>query len=363
MKILLTVGIYPPDIGGPASYVPKLSKALRRSGHQTTIVSLKPRTTGDIYQDNQISLIKRGFLPIRLLKTMIVILYRAATADRIFSNGLYFESAIAARASGKFSVAKVVGDPLWERKRNNGKTALSIVDFQASRLTAVDRCLRLIYRLSFNSFSVITTPSEELARIIRGWGVKPEVIVIPNGVEIPDHNPTEKIYDLVYVGRLVKWKNVDLVISLTSQLGLHTAIVGSGPESSNLKELAKLLNANCEFLGDLERDSIDHTLKASRVFVLLSQYEGLSFALLESMAAGVTPVVSDARGNLDVVTDGLNSIVIPLKDLQGLPCQVRKLLNDERRMRALGENAFQTVKQRYLSSDRISDMIELISRT
>lgn len=359
MKILLTSGIYPPDIGGPASYVPKLSKALRSEGHQTTVVSLKPRATGDIKRDSDTFLVHRGFLPIRILKTISQLVFRAISADRIFSNGLYLESAIAARITGTPSVAKIVGDPLWERKRNNGKTSQSIVEFQTSHLTFLDRSLRYIYRLALDSFSVITTPSEELARVIQGWGVKPQVIVIPNGVEIPDRTPTEKKYDLVYVGRLVKWKNVDIVIELTSQLGLRTAIIGSGPELMSLRDFALRRNANCDFLGDQEKDVIDQTLMASRLFVLLSQYEGLSFALLESMAAGITPIVSDAKGNLDVVTDGFNALVAHLDNLQVLPNQLLALLDDEPRMRALGDNALQTVKKKYLASSRISDMIEL----
>lgn len=359
MKILLTSGIYPPDIGGPASYVPKLSRAFRSEGHQTTVVSLKPRTPGEVNRDSNTFLVNRGFLPVRLLRTISQIVFRAISADRIFSNGLYLESAIAARITGTPSVAKIVGDPLWERKRNNGKTAQSIVDFQTSRLTFLDRSFRYIYRLAFDSFSVITTPSEELARVVQGWGVKVQVIVIPNGVEIPDHIPTEKKFDLVYVGRLVKWKNVDIIVELTSQLGLHTAIIGSGPELISLKDIAARLNANCDFLGNQEKDVINQTLMASRLFVLLSQYEGLSFALLESMAAGITPIVSDVKGNIDVVADGFNSLVVHLDNLQDLPNQLRELLSDETRMRTLGENARQTVRQKYLASSRFSDMIEL----
>lgn len=360
MKILLTSGIYPPDIGGPASYIPKLSKAFRSKGHQTTLVSLKPFKTGVVSRDGQVILVNRGFLPIRFIKTVSQLLFCAITADRIFSNGLYLESAIAARITGTPSVAKIVGDPLWERKRNSGKTAESIVDFQRSHLKLLDRLFRYIYRMAFNSFSVITTPSEELAGIIRRWSVKPEVIVIPNGVEIPDIKPAKKKYDLVYVGRLVKWKNVNIVIELTSKLGLRTAIVGNGPELKSLKNLANSLHANCEFLGEQENYEINQILSSSKLFILLSQYEGLSFALLESMATGIPPIVSDAKGNLDVVTDGFNAVVAHLDNLGALPDQLQKLLEDEGKIRTLGTNALETVKQKYLASSRISDMVELV---
>jgi len=358
----LTSGIYPPDIGGPASYVPKLARAFREKGYQTTIVSLRPLVRGEVHQEGNTILVKRGFLPMRVIKTAIQIIFQAVTADRIFSNGLFLETAIAARITRTSSVAKIVGDPLWERKRNNGKTSHSIIDFQNSHLTLWDRCTRLISLWSFNSFNVLTCPSEELATIIRGWGVKPKVVVIPNGVEIPAEISTEKRFDLVYVGRLVKWKNVDLVIKLSSELGLSVAIIGSGPELSILENLANSLNANCVFLGDQQKESIDQILKESKIFILLSQYEGLSFALLEAMAAGIVPIVSDAKGNLDVVTDEYNAVVAPLSDLQALPNRLKALLNDKSKMKNLGENALQTVRKKYFAPDRISDMMEFTLR-
>jgi glycosyltransferase involved in cell wall biosynthesis len=164
------------------------------------------------------------------------------------------------------------------------------------------------------------------------------------------------------VGRLVKWKNVDLVIKLSSELGLSAAIIGSGPELFILEKLAISLNANCVFLGDQQKESIDQILMESKLFILLSQYEGLSFALLEAMAAGIVPIVSDAKGNLDVVTEEYNAVVAPLSNLQALPNQVKTLLNDKSKMKNLGENARETVRNKYFATDRISDMMEFTLR-
>ena len=123
--------------------MPKLARAFREKGYQTTIVSLRPLDRGEVHQEGNTILVKRGFLPMRVIKTAIQIIFQAFTADKLFSNGLYLESAIAARITRTSSVAKIVGDPLWERKRNNGKTSHSITDFQTSHLTFLDRFNRL----------------------------------------------------------------------------------------------------------------------------------------------------------------------------------------------------------------------------
>jgi glycosyltransferase involved in cell wall biosynthesis len=77
------------------------------------------------------------------------------------------------------------------------------------------------------------------------------------------------------------------------------------------------------------------------------------------MAAGIVPIVSDATGNLDVVTNEYNAVVAPLSDLQTLPNRVKALLNDKSKMQNLGNNALTTVRNRYFAPDRISDMMEL----
>jgi glycosyltransferase involved in cell wall biosynthesis len=80
------------------------------------------------------------------------------------------------------------------------------------------------------------------------------------------------------------------------------------------------------------------------------------------MAVGIVPIVSDAKGNLDVVTNEYNAVVAPLSDLQTLPNRARALLNDNSKMKNLGDNALTTVRNKYFAPDRISDMMELTLR-
>ena len=75
MDILITVGIFPPDIGGPASFVPKIAKYLINKGHNVKIICLSDKKHLTYKDDINVIRINRG-LPIifRWLKTIINIL-------------------------------------------------------------------------------------------------------------------------------------------------------------------------------------------------------------------------------------------------------------------------------------------------
>ena len=95
MKILITVGIYPPDIGGPASFVPKIANKLVENGFEVVVVCL----TNKKEIDNENYLVKRILrkqnLIIRWIKTVLVIVVNGRKSDVIFVNGLPMESYIA----------------------------------------------------------------------------------------------------------------------------------------------------------------------------------------------------------------------------------------------------------------------------
>ena len=96
MNILITVGIFPPDIGGPASFVPKISNFLIENGHNVKIICLSEVGNNHTEDNLDVIRIKRSnSLPIRWIKTIYQIVKNGRRSDLIFVNGLGVESAIA----------------------------------------------------------------------------------------------------------------------------------------------------------------------------------------------------------------------------------------------------------------------------
>ena len=79
MKILITVGIYPPDIGGPASFVPKIAKMLSENEHDVTVICLSDKKFSDdeIYKVKRI--LRNQNLLLRWIKTIFTILSQYMT--------------------------------------------------------------------------------------------------------------------------------------------------------------------------------------------------------------------------------------------------------------------------------------------
>jgi len=360
MKILLTSGIYPPDIGGPATFVPKLATFLGKSGVDCELFSLKPRDFYPQETNYKLTLVNRFQLPIRIIICTVMIFVKTMKSDTVFSNGLYLESALALRIFRKKSLAKIVGDPIWERERNRKVTDLSLMEFQFSKLTLGDRVIRWAYKFALNSYSVIVCPSEELVNVVIGWGVNCPVICIPNGVEIHEPTSQEKHFDLIFVGRLVKWKNVESVIRISASMKLKTAIIGSGPLEAELKALSLSLNAQCLFLGELTTEKVSEYLNKSKLFILLSQYEGLSFALLEAMSRGLPAIVSNAKGNTDVVTDSLDGLIVDLAKPDDKILELCQLLKDEPRYSRMSFRARETIAGKYESRKVLTEYMNLM---
>jgi glycosyltransferase involved in cell wall biosynthesis len=312
VRILLSSGIFPPQIGGPATYLPQIAKDLEGQGHEVTIVTLGDKNEVDIEGNMKVIKISRNsFLVVRMIRTTFRLFKESLKSEAVFSNGLFLETACAITIARKRkrSVVKIVGDPVWERARNNGQTSLNLSDFLAKRLNLGNVVIRKIYNLAWSAFEFRTAPSKELCVFIDSQLHKNDAIHIPNGVDIPTELKLDRDVDIICVSRLVKWKNVDLVIRAASKLNLSLVIIGDGPERKKLESLDNKLQAKADFLGQLPQDKVSAWLERSKYFLLLSDYEGLSFALLEAMARGVVPVVSANEGNLSVIVSEKNGMV------------------------------------------------------
>ncbi len=362
MKCLLISGIYRPEIGGPATYLPTLTKALIDQSNQVEIITLKNSSAPTQIESWPVNYITRDQnLLIRFIKTVILILRKAKSAESIFSNGLIQETAIALMFIKRKSVAKVVGDPVWERARNKGLTKLSINEFNDSKLKISQRFQRWLICWSLNRFDVITCPSLELKSLMQGWGVVKPIEFIPNGVDLIPVSAENKEFDLISVCRLVSWKNLDKLIIANAKAKTRLAIAGSGPEESKLKALALSTSSDVTFLGQLAEHDVVKALQKSKVFTLLSDYEGLSFSLLHAMACGLPSIVSNAKGNTAVITNNSEGLVVDINIQEYVVSAIQQLLSEPAKITSFGIAASKKVESDYLQINQVNKVIKLLT--
>ena len=315
MRVLVTVGIFPPDIGGPATFVPKIAKYFQDElNYEIEILTLSDNKNSNINDDFSVKRIDRN-LPIiyRWLKTIFTIYKLGKNKDLIFVNGLGTETTIANIFLKKKIIRKIVGDPVWERAYSKAKISESFDEFQVKNYGFSISLQKKVRSFSIKKSDIVVTPSKHLKNFILNLGFKNKIEIINNGVFIPEENTnifTNDQINITIVSRLVSHKNIKKIIRAISDLNdplIYLNIIGDGPELNQLQKIS-LESKNKEniiFHGKLNRDDINHIFLKSDIYIQASNYEGLPHSLLEAMSYGIpvlcTPVgeCKEILGNED----------------------------------------------------------------
>lgn len=327
MKILITVGIFPPDIGGPASFVPKIAELYSNSGHDVTVVCLTDRKQTDNLNFKVVRILRNQNLLIRWIKTVSQIIRQGNNADLFFVNGLPMESYIANIFTRKKLIRKIVGDWAWERGMNKKIINESFDEFQNNKHNLHLEIAKFSRGWTATKADLIITPSNHLKNVVKGWGVKENRIkVIYNGTKLknkpdPIDDQPNDYFKFITVGRLAPWKNIDIIIEALSDYKKANQnfifyIVGSGPEEIKLKKLVNDLDLEnfVTFTGQLQKDDLNYYLQKSDIYIQASSYEGLPHVILEAMSHNLSIISTPIGGTNEVIQDGKNGWIWELEN-------------------------------------------------
>lgn len=181
-----------------------------------------------------------------------------------------------------------------------------------------------------------------------------KISVVPNGIDFDDISkvpPSPEKLDVVYLGRLIKPKNVDILLRAGAALkgvfpGLKIGIIGDGPERENLGKLAGELSVqkNVKFFGFVEDFSeVVALMKSSKVFVIPSIQEGgASIVTLEANACGLPVIAVDHPLGIDkrLILSGKTGFFVELTP-DAIAEKIRLLLSDEKLRVQMKANAIE----------------------
>ncbi len=339
MDILITVGIFPPDIGGPASFVPKIAKYLINKGHNVKIICLSDKEHLTYKDDINVIRINRSSpIIFRWLKTIVKIYSNSKKSDLIFVNGLGTETTIANLFIRKKVIRKIVGDPVWERVYNKNLIDESFDDFQENNHGLSISLQKMIRNWSINKSNLIITPSQHLKNFIDKIGFDKNIFVINNSVNIEQHNKVvleNNIIQLLVVSRLVSQKNIDSIIKAVKVMeneNIILNIVGDGSEINNLKLLVKKyeLDKKINFIGKIENTKLNEYLKNADIFIQASNYEGLPHSILEAMNFEIPILSTDVGGCSVLLNKGERGYIIPIPVSEvEISEGIRKIINNK----------------------------------
>jgi len=211
-----------------------------------------------------------------------------------------------------------------------------------------------------------TTSLEQLSSL----GIDKGRFFISNSVNALDFDlfkpePIEKIYDLIYVGRMDENKQLKFIIDAAANLSqdfpnLRIALVGDGPERAELeKQSAHLgLKNKIFFVGKQNYKDIPRYLNQSRIFVMTSAFEGLPVAMIEAISCGLPVVVPDVGDIGDIADHGYNAWLYAENNFCALVEGIRSILEDPSYYQRLFEGAVET-RDKFITEYSISNAKDL----
>jgi glycosyltransferase involved in cell wall biosynthesis len=197
---------------------------------------------------------------------------------------------------------------------------------------------------------IITLNSTLKSRMINRLRIPASQIeIIPSGIDFKHIRKVkvEKRKDdrILYVGRLVPQKNIDILIKAFSEIeDAELVIIGEGSEETKLKKMVKYMGLDSvNFAGSLKNyDDVIREMKMASMLVLPSSRENFGIVPLEAMACG-TPVVSTAtEGPVDYIDSGRNGFITPIGDATALKKAMQTLLSEKKLRRKFSSNGVKT---------------------
>lgn len=204
------------------------------------------------------------------------------------------------------------------------------------------------------------------------------VVVIDNGVEVPDIWPKQGVQNddhgllrVAYIGRIEKKQKGVLLLpdiftkALSKNPDMVFDIIGDGPDLGVLKSKASnaMLGEKIRFHGQKDHGKTIELLKQQDVLILPSRYEGHPIVLLEALAHGVVPVVTKLPGHTDhVIRHGENGYLCEQDDIDAFSKALLRAASDRKLLLKLSQNCWETAFKKFSSQKMGTKYLQLVKR-
>lgn len=330
MKILFSSYAFRPSVGGIETVSEILAEEFVAAGHEVELIT---QTPGDVFSENRYRINRRP-----TLKRLIALI---RWSDLLFQNNISLRSLLPALLLRK---RVIVVHQTWIRNTRGE------IDLRArlKRMLVGWSSGVLERRLSSRRVKTSAAGKPPLQRrgsvinvaISRAMAedVGPNCIILPNPYRddlfriIPD---TARTKNLIFVGRLVSDKGVDVLLRALTHLrrdGLtpDLTVVGAGPEFENLSALARELNLQDQvvFVGQKMSEQLVRLLNEHRVMIIPSRWaEPFGIVALEGIACGCAIIGSEAGGLKEAI--GPCGMTFENGNEEALADALKRLLSDE----------------------------------
>jgi glycosyltransferase involved in cell wall biosynthesis len=377
VNVLIVSGIWPPDVGGPASHAPELAAFLASRGHGVEVV-----TTADAPPERQaypvLHVPRSSPRGLRHVRVAALVARRARRADVVYATSMISRAGLATAAARRPLVVKLVADAAYERARRRGLFTGSLADFQRLAGGPEIKALRAARDFALRRAAHVVAPSAFLRELALGWGLPADkVTVVPNAFPpVPPLRAADEVRGelglegplLALAGRINPQKALDVALeALAAVEGPSLALAGDGPEREGLEARARELGlgGRVRFLGARTREQVLDLFGAADASLLSSSWENFPHTVVEALAVGTPVLATRVGGVAEVVRDGENGLLVEPGDPDALAEAIRCFLDDEELRTRLTSAAAPSVE--HLAGERVytglEEILERAART
>ncbi|SDW11329.1 glycosyltransferase [Flavobacterium degerlachei] len=225
--------------------------------------------------------------------------------------------------------------------------------------------------LAKRSSLLLATSNSEKKRAIDEVGFDPQnTIVFNNCIEpilkieplsIPKTWPD---YYICTVGRPSYQKNIEQMVRVMNEVNkevkIHLVVMGVGPVSDQLESVKSLIQEldmenEVTLLSWTERTDVFNIIDQSKLYISTARYEGLPYAVIESLALSKPCVVTNCDGNRDLIKDGFNGFVIN-EDVIQFKEKILELLGDEKLLERMSKKSQQVFAENFSIKSNIKQL-------
>lgn len=304
MNLLICTGIYPPDIGGPATVMQRVREDLLASGHDVHVVTFGD--TGSVEHITRVS--RRGSFFTRTIRYIYALRAHLAkdaivVATDVSSVGIPVRLALL--GSECRLVFRLGGEWCYESATNNG-AQLSLQEYWNRSPSIMERLKRELVSWVMQRAQRVIVVSDILVPIMQRLSPRAQIVVIPNIPIVARNTLSQDLHDphvplhLIFIGRFVPVKNLPFLARIFS--GLHEAgrsvmctWIGDGPDLSMVKTILSNV-PGMTFLGAVSHTDALRHLQTSDCLVLPSFTDVSPNVVLEALALGIPSLVTHEHG-------------------------------------------------------------------
>ena len=351
MKILNIVKYYDPCQGGMESVVKNIVEGVVSSSHESEftvysnnhIRSFREKKT----ESNRITVIKEAtplYLKSQPLNLRYSLLKKLIDENDVIHHHYPFPTM-------EFALLR------YKKRLENKKFIITWhANIKNSRWSWIERMYNpFVNRLLERADAIVVTSPQliEASNILKKYQSKIKVIPLSFDPKysLPESKkyPENRCLELLFVGKLRKYKGVVYLIKAIETLNVKLTIVGSGEEFSNLEELVNGLNikAKIRFITNASDEKLAEIYKSSDLFILPSINEAEAFGVvqLEAMANGLPVINTSLDSGVPFVSlNNYSGITVEPKNIEELKSAIEKIINDKSLYELFSSNALERVK-------------------